>query len=449
MFELALSEAAHALGVEISGTDTLVRGCSTDSRNIQPGCIYIALRGERFDGHDFIAQAEQAGAVALMVERPPVDSKLPYIQVADTRLGLGQLAASWRQSFAVPLLAVTGSNGKTTVKEMLRCICAEAGPVLATQGNFNNDIGLPLSLLQLNGEHCHAVIEMGANHAGEIDYLSHLASPNVALITQCAPAHLAGFQSIEGVARAKAEIFKHLSENGIAIINIDDDFADFWVQGLRDNLAHISFGLHANADVYATGIQAHAEGQAFCLHTPEGECDIRLALLGEHNVYNALAAAACALAAGLPLEMIEQGLRKMQPVSGRLNLKPGRAGLRLIDDTYNANPSSLFAAMQVLSVQPGPRWLILGDMRELGEDSISFHRQAGEQAKNLQLDALYAVGRDSQAAVEAFGQAAQHFPSQDALISYLQQQTPQGATLLFKGSRGMRMEQVVAALIAE
>lgn len=448
MISLSLRQAATVLNAELSpqtAADATFQGASTDTRRLPPGCLYVALRGERFDGHDFIAQAQAAGAAALLVDNT-VDSPLPSLRVADTRLALGALAAHWRAQFAIPLLAVTGSNGKTTVKEMLRSICAEAGPVLATQGNLNNDIGLPLTLFELDAEHRHAVIEMGANHPGEIDYLSRLARPDVALITQCAPAHLAGFHSIDGVAAAKGEIFRHLSSRGTAVINQDDAYADFWRADLHPAQSQLSFGFSSQADLRALDLQTDSGGQHFRLHSPEGEILIHLPLLGRHNVQNALAAAACALAGGLNLNQIQTGLSQVKPAPGRLQLKTGTRGLRLIDDTYNANPSSLRAAMQVLSEQQGQRYLVLGDMFELGEDSERFHHEAGRQARALGLNGLYALGENSRAAVEAFGEQAHHCSSQEELITRLQAEIPAQACLLMKGSRGMRMEQVLAAL---
>jgi len=445
MIKFSLSEVAPTLAAVVTGDDVNLTGCSTDTRHIKPGFIYVALRGERFDGHDFVMEAQNKGATALIVEKP-VTCDLPTLRVADTRKALGDLARFWRQGFDLPVVAITGSNGKTTTKEMLRAIFAQkGGEVLANQGNFNNDIGVPLTLFNLDAAHRYAVIEMGANHAGEIAYLSQIAQPRVATITQCAPAHLEGFGSIKGVALAKGEIFSNLKSDGVAVINNDDEYANLWQQ-LAAPRQMSTFALDKTADVMAKNLRLSDKGCDFSLQTKSGDIAIHLALPGRHNVMNALAASACALACGCTLEAIQQGLQNMQPVKGRLQRRAGINGISLIDDTYNANPASLNAALAVLNNNTPPYWLVLGDMNELGSESAEFHREAGQRAREFGVERLWAIGDMSHYAVESFGEGAQHFAHHNELIQSLHAQLPSRATVLIKGSRGMQMEKVVNAL---
>lgn len=454
MITLNLSEIIQPLRAVLRGRDIKFTHCAHDTRQPMNGALYVALRGERFDGHDFVGQAQQQGAVALLVERA-VTSALPYVQVADTRKAIGDLARFWRQRFSLPIIAITGSNGKTTVKELVRCILKQTtsdSALLVTQGNLNNDIGVPFTLFRLNAEHRWAVIEMGANHVGEIGYLSQLTSPTVAVITQCAPAHLEGFKTVEGVAQAKGEIFSGLTASGTAIINNDDNYAPFWRETViarrppTTNISH--FALHAPAEVTATEIQLTPTGSQFRLHTPLGKMRVTLPLLGEHNIMNALAASACAVAGGCPLEAIAQGLQEAQPVKGRLQRRAGLQGALLIDDTYNANPTSLQAALTVLSQYPAPRWLVLGNMYELGEQSANLHKQVGQSALHLGIERLWTLGDLAYHATESFGNNALHFHEHEPLISALKTalSTQSGVTLLIKGSRGMQMEKIVQAL---
>jgi UDP-N-acetylmuramoyl-tripeptide--D-alanyl-D-alanine ligase len=363
---------------------------------------------------------------------------------------MGELAGYWRGGFELPLIALTGSNGKTTVKEMLRAVLSLQAPVLSTCGNLNNDIGVPLTLFGLGGEHRFAVIEMGANHAGEIEYLSRMARPTVALITQCAPAHLEGFGSVAGVARAKGEIFRGLLEDGVAIINADDDYADYWSGSAADH-RRISFGLRQPADVSAHSIRLDpGRGrQTFSLDLAGTAVDVSLALPGRHNVMNALAAAACCLAIAIPPRQIQAGLESMQPVKGRLQLHTTAGGVRLLDDSYNANPASLAAALAVLAEMPGRHWLVLGDMGELGEAAAALHRQAGEQARARGVERLYAVGELSAGAVQAFGAGAEHFADTAELLSALRRDLDADTTVLIKGSRAMAMDAIVERLLGE
>lgn len=450
---MKLSEAAAALNAEMTGSDVLFQAVNTDTRTIQPGDLFVALRGDRFDGHAFVAEAAARGAVAALVGEP-VETVLPLLRVADTRLALGRLGAAWRARFAVPVIAVTGSNGKTTTKEMLAAIFSRRGPVLATQGNLNNDIGVPLTLLRLRAEHRCAVIEMGANHPGEIAYLSELARPGVALITNAAMAHLAGFGSLDEIARTKGGIYAGLAEQGVGIVNADDAYAGFW-RSLLGGRRCMTFAMHESADVYAVpgSVQCQVGDEkiitAFQMGTPAGDIEVSFPLMGEHNVMNALAAAAAALAAGATPVDIKGGLEAMQAVKGRLQVKKAACGARVIDDTYNANPPSLLAAIKVLSSVAGRKVLVLGDMGELGDDAPLFHRQVGEHARRAGIDKLYATGQLSRDAAQAFGPGGGHYASHEELIDALAADLDARTTVLVKGSRFMRMERVVEALMQE
>jgi len=448
---MLLAEAARALHARLIpgvGGVTFDK-VSTDTRKLVKGDLYIALRGEHFDGADFIAQAAQSGAVAALVNQDACgmqDSAIPLLVVPDTRLALGQLAAYWRNQFDIPLVAITGSNGKTTVKEMLAAIlrvaAGSADAVLATKGNFNNDIGMPLTLLQLNAQHRYAVIEMGMNHPGEIDYLTMIARPQVALINNASGAHLAGMGSVEAVAQAKGEIFAGLQHGGSAIINADDEYAPLW-RKLAGASSLLEFGLNQQADV--SGVwQPLATGLRLEVRTPLGDFTADLQVPGEHNARNALAATAAAIALNLPLENIVAGLEAFAGVSGRLQRKPARHGATVIDDTYNANPASMRAAISVLAQAGGRRLLVLGDMGELGENAADFHAEIGREALQAGIEQLYALGELSRNAAREFGSNAQHFASVEDLQAALEKQLDAHTTVLVKGSRFMKMERVVA-----
>ena len=448
---MMLSEAAKALGAELHGEDVAFAAVNTDTRTLQQGDLFVALCGENFDGHAFVAEAAARGAVAALISAP-VDAALPTLRVADTRLALGQLGAAWRARFAIPLVAVTGSNGKTTTKEMLAAILAQRGPVLATQGNLNNDIGVPLTLLRLRGEHRCAVIEMGANHPGEIAYLSNLARPTVALITNAAMAHIGGFGSLDEIAHTKGGIYEGLDENGIGIVNADDAYAGYW-GALLGARRCMTFGMNHSSDVYAMAesvrciVDDTAITTSFHMHTPAGDASVVLPLMGVHNVMNALAASAAALAAGATLADIKAGLEAMRAVKGRLQVKKGIHGTRIIDDTYNANPPSVQAAIAVLATVEGEKVLVLGDMGELGDDAPLFHEQVGKQARQAGIGCLYTTGELSAGAVREFGANGRHCASHDELIAALLADLAAGTTVLVKGSRFMRMERVVDALV--
>ena len=449
---MLLSQAAKAVRGSLEGADVRVHAVSTDTRTIQAGDLFIALKGENFDGAKFVADALKAGAVAAVVNsnsreqlRSTLDPQSSILYVEDTRLALGRLAAHWRAQFDIPLVAITGSNGKTTVKEMLasilRAATGSAESVLATKGNFNNDIGMPLTLLQLRAEHRYAVIEMGMNHPMEIDYLTRIASPDVALVNNATGAHLQGLGSVEGVARAKGEIFAGLRGHGTAVINADDTHAGMW-RNLANKNRIFDFALEHPAAVKG---EWQAQGYGGMLHarTPAGELKVSLQVPGEHNARNALAAATAAMALQIPLATIVKGLESFGGVAGRLQRKQARKGATLIDDTYNANPASMHAALEVLAQAQGRRIFVLGDMGELGEDAAQFHCEIGVAARELGIERMLAIGQLSSGAVREFGSNAQHFDSLEALQAVLDKELDAQTTVLVKGSRFMKMERVV------
>lgn len=446
MMVMPLSEAAQVLDAKRWGADVIFRGISTDTRSLSEGNLFVALKGPNFDGHDYIEQARRHGAVAAAVSRVSND-KMPQLEVKDTRVALGELAAHWRSKFAIPLIAVTGSNGKTSVKEMLASILCACGETLVTQGNLNNDIGVPLTLFRLSSEHEYAVLELGANHPGEIAYLTDLARPTVGVVNNAGPAHLEGFRDVSGVAKAKGELFERLAADAVCIINADDAFADLW-KSMASPRRVISFGVSAAADVCAkwTG---DISGSDVDLMTPAGTASLRLALPGQHNVMNALAATAAALALGVALEDIVRGLAAVKPVGGRWQSQPGINGAQLIDDTYNANPASLQVALDLLCEADVETWLVLGDMGELGEEGARLHRKAGERARQAGVKRLFVLGELAAEAAEVFGDGAESFADMDELSARLREIARSGVIVLVKGSRAMRMERVVQALSAD
>jgi len=427
------------MNARLHGDDREVVGVSTDTRQLRPGELFIALRGPRFDGHDHLEAALHRGAVGAVVSRR-LDSPLPQLAVDDTLWALGRLGAAWRARFRGTVVGLTGSNGKTTVKEMIAAILGQCGTTLATAGNLNNEIGVPLTLLRLSDER-FAVIEMGANHHGEIAHLTGLVQPHIGLITNAGPAHLEGFGSLTGVAEAKGEIYQNLPPDGVALINRDDRFADFWHE-LAGQRRRMDFGLDARCQVRGEPL---ADGQGLRLWLGEESLEIHLLLPGEHNIRNAVAAAAAAHAAGAPAAAIRAGLESMQSVKGRLQRVPGPGGCELIDDTYNANPGSVKAAIEAL--RGDNRWLVLGEMAELGGEAEDLHRQVGAQARQAGFRRLYGIGEHCRAAVAGFGEGGRHFSGIEALIEALRADLPDSrALVLVKGSRSMRMEQVVEAL---
>jgi len=442
---MTLQQAAMATGGVCHGDNVAFDAVSIDTRTLLPGSLYVAIRGEQFDGHTFIEQAERQGAHCVMVESLQA-TKLPQLLVKDGRLALGLLAREWRKKLALTVVGITGSNGKTTVKEMVASILAQAGSVFATKGNLNNDYGVPLTLLSLRETDQFAVVEMGANHAGEIAYLTALARPDVALVNNAGSAHLEGFGSKRGVATAKGEIYAGLSDDGTAIINRDDQYADYW-NTLCDGKRVLSFAIDNPADIHASW-QPHALGSQMVVETPNGSFNCLLPLPGEHNVRNAVAATAVAFAVGVELEQIKAGIEAMSPVNGRLKRYHTASGVQIIDDSYNANPSSFLAAIKVLESCSGRRILVMADMAELGEESEQYHRDIGKQAAAAGIEVLYALGIHSQHAVDAFAGEGHHFLDQAKLNQALQGELVSGNTLLVKGSRSMAMEQTVKALLA-
>jgi|GEM_PF-8324 len=535
---MTVAAAANALNAPWQGQDALFTRVCTDTRTLAPGDLFVALRGEHFDAHEFIGSAKEKGAVAAVVnaasvapplftlsdlpskhwlsgmeppqataypaggrelERgqseagaiqtksaPPLPNplpagergssplsrlrervgegeradNLPLIFVEDTRLALGQLAAHWRSQFQIPLVAITGSNGKTTVKEMLAQILSAAAPngkagILATEGNLNNDIGVPQMLLRLRAQHGYAVIEMGMSQLGEIAYLSGLAKPTVAVISNAGAAHLQGLGSVAAVAQAKGEIFEGLSDNGIAVINADDEYAPLW-RKLAGQRRSVMFGLNnpAPVDVNASYEVDRKEPLASRVQMrlsadPAAQTEIRFKLQvpGEHNVRNALAAAAAAVALGISAETIAAGLSGFTGVRGRLQKKPAPHGALIIDDSYNANPQSMRAALAVLAAIPGKKIFVMGDMGELGDDAAALHRQIGAVARDAKVDRLFALGELSALAVSEFGVGAAHFASVEALVASIHPLLAPNTTLLVKGSRFMQMERVVEKLL--
>ncbi|MEJ2620089.1 MAG: UDP-N-acetylmuramoyl-tripeptide--D-alanyl-D-alanine ligase [Candidatus Thiodiazotropha sp.] len=451
MNSLSLSEVAIELEAVHQGEDVRFHSVSTDTRTIQSGDLFVALSGPNFDAHRFLDQAIEKGAVAAMVSE--LQSRdLPQLQVKNTRIGLGRLAATWRDRFEVPLVAITGSNGKTTVKALLTSILETRGSVLATKGNLNNEIGLPLSLLRLQDESC-AVVEMGANHAGEIGYLSQIARPDVALINNAGAAHLEGFGNLAGVAHAKGEILSGLKPTGIGVLNADDRFFPLWRE-LCGERQMISFGISSKADVRSDLSQARMgwTEQGFHnhmqVHYQHESFDVQLALAGRHNLMNALAAVAAGLAMGCNTQQIQSGLAGVQAVAGRLCLHHTTRGYRLIDDSYNANPDSVDAAIEVLRSATGTRYLVLGDLAELGDDAESLHAAIGERAKQAGLEHLYTLGELSRQAAQNFGDGGEAFTELDQLVDALHSATRRGDAVLVKGSRSAGMDRVVERLMS-
>ncbi|MGE5319741.1 MAG: UDP-N-acetylmuramoyl-tripeptide--D-alanyl-D-alanine ligase [Hyphomicrobiaceae bacterium] len=446
---MRLSEAAAMLGVPFAGEDAEVLRVATDSRTIQPGDLFIALRGEKFDGGNFAAQALRQGAAGVVLDRGQAPDVAAAIRVDDTRLALGKLAAAWRRRFALPVVAITGSNGKTTVKEMLAAILrVEAGAdaaVLHTEGNLNNDIGLPLMLLRLRAAHQYAALEMGMNHAGEIDYLTRLAAPDVALINNALSAHIGFLGSIENIARAKGEIFNGLSGAGIAVFNADDPHAWLWREANARRCV-IDFGFRQPAAVRGH-YQPRDFGSLLTLTLPNAVLDITLRVPGEHNAMNALAAAAAAFALDVSHRSIVAGLSGFAGVKGRLQRKAALHGSTFIDDTYNANPDSVKAALAVLAQQAGKKILVLGDMGELGSDAAAMHAQIGLAARAAGVDRLLALGELTKETVRAFGAGAMHFERIEELLAELENELSPSTVVLVKGSRFMQMERVVQGFL--
>ncbi|KJY71715.1 UDP-N-acetylmuramoyl-tripeptide--D-alanyl-D-alanine ligase [Vibrio nigripulchritudo] len=448
MISFSLSEAAEILNGQLHGQDRQIDTISTDTRNIEESALFIAIVGERFDAHDFCEQAKEKGAAALLVSRLlPVE--LPQIVVKDTTHALGSLSAWVHKKSNSFTIAMTGSCGKTTVKEMLSAILRQKGNVLATLGNFNNDIGVPLTLLRSEAANDYSVIELGANHIGEIAYTTRLVEPNIALVNNVAAAHLEGFGSMDGVKQAKGEIYQGLSQGDVAVVNLDSNGGDYWKEVLADKKVITLSASDNNADFYASDVQISSEGlPSFTLHTPKGEVPVTLTLVGEHNVGNAVAAAALGQNAGATLTEIQSGLANMTNVSGRVEVIELNDNVRLIDDSYNASVPAMKAAADLLSHYEGTRWLILGYMAELGDESLELHRQVGQHSAPFNFEYVLTYGDDTKVISEECG--GQHFASHDAMIQFIKQQLEiqknQTHTLLVKGANSAGMSKVVAAL---
>lgn len=469
MIELKLSTVADWMQATFYGKDQSFKGICIDSRSVQAGNIFVAIKGEKVDGHQFLEQVKTHGAVAAIVDAYQANVDLPQLKVENTVLALGRLSHQYRQGFSLPLAAVTGSSGKTTVKEMLASILSVSGPILASQGNLNTDVGLPLTLLGLSPEQRYGVVEMGARHKGDIRYLMSLAEPDVTLITNAGVAHIEIFGSERGIAEAKGEIYSGLKPNGTAVINLDDSNADYW-KSLLTTQKIVTFALDAgrfpgglSPDFSCINWLEKADGSDFELVSKEGKRKIALKAFGKHSVSNALAAAATAYALGIPMDEIVIGLEKFVPVAGRLQLKRGIEGSKIIDDTYNANPASVKAALAVLAFSDHKdekdknarssgsslkKIFVMGDMLELGVNGAELHREIGAEAKKLGIDKLYGIGNLTLEAIKGFGAGATHFNDKSSLIKHLKEERDlQHCKILVKGSRGMRMEEIVQAMI--
>ena len=446
MIGVTLSKIAAVLGGELRGADATVDAVTTDTRKVTPGCLFVALKGERFDAHDFAGQAKAAGAGALLVSRP-LDCDLPQVVVNDTRLAFGELAAWVRQQVPARVVALTGSSGKTSVKEMTASILGQCGNTLYTAGNLNNDIGVPMTLLRLTPEHEYAVIELGANHQGEIAWTVGLTRPEAALGNNLAAAHLEGVGSLAGVAKAKGEIFTGLAENGVAILNADSNDWLNWQSIIGDRTVWRFSPNQADSDFAADNVHITSRGTEFTLRTPVGSVDVLLPLPGRHNIANALAAAALATAVGADLQAVKAGLATLKAVPGRLFPVQLAENQLLLDDSYNANVGSMTAAAQVLAEMPGYRILVAGDMAELGDESEACHRQVGEAAKAAGIDCVISVGVLSKKISDASG-VGEHFADKPAAIARLKALIAEHpfVTILVKGSRSAAMEEVVGAL---
>jgi UDP-N-acetylmuramoyl-tripeptide--D-alanyl-D-alanine ligase len=447
MIHARLSDAARWSGAELLGRDIAFSGIEIDSRRLNPGSLFVALKGAHYDGHDYLDEAQVGGAVAALVSRP-MPTSLPLLIAEDTVPALGRLAAAWRQGFQLPVFAVLGSNGKTTVKEMITAILRQryGDAVLATHGSQNNALGVPLSLFRLNSQHRAAVLELGANGYGEIATLSEMAKPDIAVITNAGLDHLAGFGGCEGAARANGEVFSAMTGNGIAVLNGDDECLAIWRQLVGNDGLCIHFGFKSGVDVRGKW-QPRFDGGDLTIESLWGRIKIRLHLMGSHNALNAMAAAAACLALDIEPDTIAVGLESMQPVAGRLQSRFGAGGAHIIDDTYNANPSSLAAALNTLATMPGKKILVLGDMVELGNDSDTWHNWAGKVARIMGVEEVFTIGEVAGLAAASFGEGAQHLPDAHTLVEALFPLLKSGVNVLIKGSRCMAMERVVAELL--
>ncbi len=450
MIQGSVQAMGRVIDAEVRGNDGPFCGVAIDSRGLPKGGLFVALPGLRVDGHDYVQSAANNGAGGALVERF-VDCQIAQLKCADATAALGRLGAHWRSQFSLPLIGITGSNGKTSVKTMLGSILRQRHRVLVTQGNLNNELGVPLTLCRLSADDEFAVIEMGAGKPGDIGYLAQLARPDVALINNAGPAHLERLGDLHGVARTKGEMLDHLSDGGTAVLNADDQFFQTWKQRACGRRV-MSFGLQQGADVCARW-QSSDGGLALTLSTPVGEISAQMNCRGEHNAANAAAAAAAAIALGVAGDQISAGLEAFEPVDGRLGFRSMAGGWQLLEDAYNANPASMSAGLKVLAAQPGERWLIMGDMRELGDEAAALHLEAGREARRLGITRIFALGELSRQAVDGFGsEHAQHFADLEAMVDDLAQAIAEASSgqqplvCLLKGSRGMQMERVLDGL---
>ncbi len=440
-----LADFAGLCGGRLLGPDRDYVGVSTDTRTLQPGELFVALHGPRFNANEFLAAALAAGAAGAVVDTTQPSIELPQIVVGDTLAALMRAAQAWRARFAIPLVGVAGSNGKTTVKEMTAAILGAAGPCLSTRGNLNNQIGVPLTLFRLDASHTFAVVEIGANRAGDVAELVELARPTVGLITNAGAEHLEGFGSLEGVARAEGEMVAGLHTDAVAVINADDPFAALWRSMTPAQVR--TFGVRSSADFMASDVHTEISAGGFVtrfeLRSPLGRAAIELTLAGEHNVLNALCAAAAATAAGASLAHVAQGLASVRAVPGRLQFKTAKSGAVIVDDSYNANPSSVRAGIDVLAGMRGRKWLVIGEMAELGAFADASHREVGTYARAQGVERLFAVGQSTPLAVESFGAGGRWFESGEALARVLEAELTSDVCVLIKGSRVNRLERVV------
>ncbi|MFH4435772.1 UDP-N-acetylmuramoyl-tripeptide--D-alanyl-D-alanine ligase [Vibrio diabolicus] len=450
MIKVTLSQIANITRGELFGDDLLIDVVSTDTRAIDHGALFVALVGERFDAHNFCQQAVDAGAGALLVQKR-LDVNVPQVVVSDTKMALGELASWVHQTCQTPTVAITGSCGKTTVKEMVASILQLKGKVLFTAGNFNNDIGVPLTLLRSQQDDDYAVIELGANHIGEIAYTTQLVKPDIALVNNVAAAHLEGFGSIDGVKQAKGEIYQGLAAGSIAIVNLDSNGETKWESVLADKEVITFSQSNSAADYYASNIVMNAAGEAsFNLHIAASsqEIELSLGIIGQHNVANAIAASIIALQMGATLEEVRAGLKHLNKVKGRVEVEALSEKIKLIDDSYNASVPAMKAAVDLLAAFPGQRWLILGNMAELGEESLALHRQVGEHAAPQKFEHVLTYGADAKVISELC--QGIHFETHQEMIEYIKQHldqaVPENHTILVKGANGARMFEVAAAL---
>lgn len=448
MFRFRLSELSEQFNAPFNGDDISFQFVSIDSRTIAPGEAFIAIEGPNFDGHEFVTAAKEKGAVCAIVSRP-VDCDIPQLVVKDTRLMLGELARLRRQALTIPVIGITGSCGKTTTKSLVASILQHSAKVLVSQASYNNDFGLPLTILKVDESFEYCVLEMGANHFGEIAYLTRIAKPDVAAITLAAPVHLEGFRDVAGVAEGKGEIFHGMTNQSVAILNADDDFYVYW-RDCIGSAKYVDFAVNKPAAVTARNIRLNALQQGcFDCYIGEQTIEINLPLIGEHHIYNALAAAAICHSLGISLEQIKAGLESAKAEDKRMVLRKGLNNAQIFDDSYNASPVAVEAAIKVLASNPGDKILILGDMGELGDNAEAYHHDIGLKARDLGINHFYAYGDLTRLSVDAFGDGAQHFGDQQALIDHVRPQLTEQSILLVKGSRSMKMENIVSALSME